>query len=311
MGSSSKFDYSDYRNPEIKNNLKKIENEAEFNQYETEVNEHLNIALSEHNNRDADAISFHIKAITRALQREIDGSISTRFGGSISKHTYVEGFSDVDTLIILNNTELANESPDEVLNYFYDWLKNKFNKHKITKGDTAITIEFKDAQIQLLPALKYKSGIKIPDGSDWSNIVNPNKFAENLTSLNQSLQGRLIPTIKLVKGINATLPEDVQLKSYHIESLAVQIFERKKDAGIILTNKEMIMNFFKEASQNLRSPIKDTSLQSKYVDEYLGGKDSVKRARIADFLDRTYRKLELADLGRMTSVWDDLTNFFK
>ena len=186
MGSSSSFGYSEYSSSDIRKNLKTTENEVDFKQYETDVNEILSNTLLQHNNRDKDAISSHLNSILGALHREIDGSVSTLFGGSLSKNTHVNGLSDVDTLVILNKSDLAEETPQAVLDYFYNTLKERYPNHEIQKGDTAVTVVYSDMNVQLLPAIKLKNGLKIPDGKEWSNVIDPKAFTDKLTNLNQS-----------------------------------------------------------------------------------------------------------------------------
>src|SRR6185295_121518 len=96
---------SDYSNEPTGNILKKInasESEASKQQYDTWVNSYIDSTLVDINNRDSDAIKTHINTIKKALGNEIEGTISTQFGGSISKKTHVDGLSDIDTLVLIN-----------------------------------------------------------------------------------------------------------------------------------------------------------------------------------------------------------------
>jgi hypothetical protein len=304
--SSSNRDHRDYSTSDILNKIRQAEDETKSQQYDSEVNSHIDNVLSSFNNRDTHAISANIDSIKRALNAEIEGTVSTRFGGSISKNTHINGISDIDTLVILNNSELSEKSPQEVLTYFYNKLKKEYGVKKVIKGDISVTVKFENGDVQLLPAIKFKSGLKIPDGNSWSAVIKPTLFARRLTVLNQRLGGRLIPAIKVIKGINVEFPENMRLKGYHIESLALQIFEGKIHSEGSLSNKDLIISFFKEAANSVRNPIKDISKQSQYVDDYLGEKGGLRRIMAADVLDRTYRKLQLADSGRLIDIWKEI-----
>lgn len=307
MGStSSSFHDNDYNAADIWKKIKQANDQTEYQQYETEVNGILNRVLAISNDRDNATISGYITSVRTALEKEIDGTVSTMFGGSLSRNTHINGMSDVDTLVILNDNELASGSPDEALDYFCDRLKERFPKHEVTKGDTAVTILFRNTAVQLVPAIKFKSGLKIPDGNEWSAIVKPTVFARRLTLLNKQLGGRLVPTIKLLKNIISNYPSNVRLKGYHVESLALQIFEPIQKGGPILKSKELVLTFFREAKEAIKIPIKDVTNQSQYIDSYLGGKASLNRLMASSALDRTYRRLEMADLGKITSIWNDL-----
>ena len=98
---------------EIRESEKKTTNEA----FEAEVSAEINTLLADYNNRDTNAIKSHIDAIVKAIQKEIMGTFDIVFGGSYQKHTYVDGLSDIDSLVLLNNSELINKTPNEVLKY--------------------------------------------------------------------------------------------------------------------------------------------------------------------------------------------------
>ena len=309
MGSSSNrsFGYERHSSSEIFDKIRNAENEAKVQQYEVDVNSEIDNVLSTYNNRDTEAIQQHINSVKSALNKDIEGTVSTRFGGSLSKNTHLAGLSDVDTLVLLNDSGLPDKAPSEVLDYFYKRLKDRFPQVELKKGDTAVTIHFKDGDLQLLPAIRYKTGLKIPDGNEWSPIIKPTLFARRLTILNQKLNNRLIPAIKIIKGIISKFPENARLTGYHIESLALQIFESKyKSLQGAIKNKELIKSFFKEAAYDIRNPIKDVTKQSKNVDDYLGDKKNLKRLLVSDVLERTYRRLEMADSSRILDIWKEI-----
>jgi len=308
MGSArSSFGYDRFSASDYFDKLKNSENEAKIQQYETEVNQIIDSTLSKFNNRDTESIAKHINTIKKALNKEIEGTVSTLFGGSLAKNTHLTGLSDVDTLVILNKSDLADKSPQQVLTYFLNRLKARLPDVIMKKGDTSVTVSFKDGDVQLVPAIKFNTGLKIPDGKNWSNIIKPTVFARRLTVLNERLNGKLIPTIKVIKGIISKAPDNMRLSGYHVESLALQIFgnnlgELKQG----FKNKDLIKTFFKEASLAVRTPIKDVTKQSKNVDEYLGTKNSVSRLMVADALERNFRRMEMADSSRLVDMWKDI-----
>jgi hypothetical protein len=308
-GSGGTFRYDDVNTNDILKKIENSESETDKLNYDLTVNNLLQELLGDFNNRDTDAIQQHISTILKALSNEVDGEIATRFGGSISRHTHVDGLSDVDALIILNKSELANELPKTVLNYFYERLQERFPNTDIEQGDTAVTIHFADGDIQLVPAIKTKTGIKIPDGKQWSNNINPKIFAKALSDLNAKFAGKLIPSIKLIKGVISGFSENCQLRGYHVESLALQIFgDKKVDPESFYKVKNLVTAFFGAAPSLVRSPSRDITGQSNYVDEYLGKKDSIKRLMAADTLDRTFRQIELSDAGKIKGAWEDFFN---
>lgn len=305
MGGSGGGFNSDINSKDFRKKLEETTSVEEKQKYESKVAERFANILGKYNSRDTEAIKTHLDQIRAALGKDIeDGEIRTNLGGSLSRRTHLNGISDVDVLVILNGTQLSSLSPDELLEYFRKRLNERFPNTEIKQGDTAVTVSFNDVEIQLLPALKYKSGIKIPDGGEWSEIVKPQEFAQSLTALNEKFSKRLIPSIKLAKGILYKLPEKHRLSGYHIESLAHDIFG--SIPADILTNKEILKIFFAESAKRVKQPLADLSGQSENVDDYLGGKDSLKRGIVANYLQRISNKMTYADDTCSQTNWDEI-----
>ena len=286
---------------DINRDLRKQTSSAEF---ENEVAGFLTSLLVTFNDRATASINTHLEEVRKALEKEIDGTVDLNYGGSVAKHTYVDGLSDIDSLVLLNKSELVNKSPEEVKDYFYSRLCDRFPNSKIEKGKLAVTVKFSDIDIQLLPAVKGDKGFQIADasGTKWSN-VSPNRFSQELSNLNQKTGNKLVPTIKLVKAINFTLPEKRRLSGYHTEALAVDIF---RDYSGRTTTKEMLKYFFKEAGKKVLTPIVDKTGQSRVVDAYLGGVRNLNRGMVSDSLSRIGRRLEKADLGQNLDGWKQI-----
>jgi len=282
------------------------DNQKDTGIYNSEINTYLQQLLSDYNTRDADAIQTHIDTIMSALSKDDIGIIQLLYGGSIAKHTYVDGLSDIDILAIIDKTELAGKSPDEVLDYFEDLLRQRLRYTDIRKGKLAITIHFSDGcKTQILPALKTATGIKIADldAQAWSNVVRPDKFATKLTSVNQQNNNGVVPIIKLFKAINAEQPKNNQLKGYHIESLAIEAFS---DYNGPKTRMAMLMHFTEYASSAVLSPIKDSTGQSVHVDDYLGETNSIDRQIISKSLSRLGNQMKIADSEKSRDRWQDI-----
>ncbi|MDO5837098.1 MAG: CBASS oligonucleotide cyclase [Methanobacterium sp.] len=242
------------------------------------------------------------------MGEDIDGMVDLKFGGSINKHTYVDGLSDVDTLITINKSELSSLSPKEVLNYLKSRLEGNIkNLENIEVGNLAVTLNFSNKiQIQILPAIKHGEGFKIPKTTknEWSNVIKPKKFAEKLTEVNKNLKGNLVPVIKLVKGIISKLPKDQQLKGYHVESIAIEAFKGYDPDP--KTPKALLKQFFREAKDIVKKPIKDSTGQSMHVDGYLKSENSKERSDISYALNRIYKKMENADRIGSVSEWSKI-----
>jgi tRNA nucleotidyltransferase (CCA-adding enzyme) len=169
MGGSGGSWFPSRNNALTLRDVEERKNEAAYN---AEVSSIIDDALKGYNNRDAEATNKHLDVLEKALSKEIDGLVEMRFGGSISKHSYVDGLSDIDVLVNVSDTKFANHDPQHLLSYFSDLIKERLPNTKVTTGDMAVTIQYKDGcEIQLLPAIKTQTGVKVAraDGNGWSN----------------------------------------------------------------------------------------------------------------------------------------------
>lgn len=194
------------------------------------INGGLRNLLRGYNSRDTDAISRHIRTLRDALERNDGDVIPTLFGGSVAKHTFVDGLSDVDVLFIVNNSSLSGQPPDAAIGYMRDLFRQRRLGTTITAGDMAVTVKFADGiEIQVLPAIRRRSGgvrIADPERGRWSDVVNPDRFAQKLTKINRANRRRAIPVIKLAKALAAQVIQNEQEKisGYHMESLGIEAF---------------------------------------------------------------------------------------
>ena len=245
------------------------------------VNGYLRERLREYNDRDTEAIQRHIRGLRDALRQDTDEVIEIRYGGSVIRHTYVNGLSDVDALLILNDTTLSGRDPRTVIGRMAELIQRRMPNTNVSTGDLAVTIKYSDGhEVQVLPAIRTKSGVRIanPSQNQWSNVVHPERFARKLTQTNQANNGRVIPAIKLTKAL---VERQVQSKrdhisGYHIESLAIDAFKNYNGPYDL---KSMVNHLTAYSSKAVVQPIKDSTGQSRNVDDYMGPQNSPTRHR--------------------------------
>lgn len=265
--------------------------------YEAESSAYLKDLLGAYNSRDAGRIREHLDAIKACAEADLSGTVDLAFGGSVRKHTYVDGLSDVDALLIVNRTELAHATPKEVLGFLRRTLAEGLPGVQVKSGALAVTLTFRDGlELQVLPALRTGAGIRIADAEgQWSRVVRPNDFAGKLTAVNQAQGRQVVPAIKLFKGLQQGLPKTQQLSGYHVESLAIEAF---RDYTGSKTPKAMLQHLVREAAARVARPIVDPTGQSRHVDDALGSAGSVERARVGAALQRMADRLDAAERTR-------------
>jgi hypothetical protein len=295
------------RTPEqLRDLVRKTEEKTAMASFEAELSGLLNVLLASYNGRDVDGVRERLSEIKTILGDAIEGTVDQIFGGSVAKHTYVDGLSHVDSLIIVNDTTLEG-APDHALERMEAILRgNLEDRPKVSRGRMAVTLDYEDGMsIQLLPAVTEVDGrLRVPSSRNegWSNI-DPERFQQALTQRNQECGNKLIPTIKLAKAIIGQLPEAQRLSGYHIESLAIAAFrgyEGKK------TPAAMLPTFFEKARELVLTPVSDSTGQSVHVDDDLGPANSEQRVTSSHILGRLARRMRNATLGGSSGQWSAL-----
>ena len=248
-------------------------------------NKYCESLLAQYKRRNNKAVERHLKSLCRFLREDRHHVVQTMFGGSVQKGTYVTGLSDVDVLLIVNESTLKNKPPSDVIEYVRETIVRRLPQNPVSAGKLAVTVKYADrTEIQLLSAIRRKTGIRIakPESNHWSNVAQPEKFAEKLAEVNAARDGRVVPVIKLANAIADCFitRKDRKLRGYHMESLAIDAFTNYQGT---LDPKAMIVHFLGHSIKALMSPTADSTGQSRYVDEYLGSADSGPRKRASTY----------------------------
>lgn len=305
MGGSGGGDPFVNRSPEqLAKQVRQAEDDTAVKVFEIELNSLLGELLASANSRDIGLVQERLDEIKDEISESLETSADLLFGGSVAKHTYVDGLSDIDSLLILNDLGLEAKQPSVALVRVADIVRNVVpTTASVGAGQLAVTVEYNDGmQIQLLPAFRFRDGLKVPsflrDG--WSHI-SPEAFQKALSSRNAECNGKLIPTIKLAKAVIGTLPEKQRLSGYHVESLAIAAF---RDYSGTTTTAGMLPTFFERARDLVLRPIRDSSGQSVHVDGYLGEAGSDQRIGASHVLGRLAKRMRNASAHMSRDQWN-------
>lgn len=266
----------------------------EQSRLDSAVNSLLQQELPDINDRDTELINNRLESIEQALGSRIGEVERLHFGGSVSKHTYVEGLSDIDALVEIAEQRISERSPAEVRDSLERALRQALPQgdvEDIEKGRVAVTVRYLDGtEIQLLPAIRIGDELAVSswDSSTWTPI-RPHDFAGVLTSTNQNQGGAVVPAIKLVKAIFANKLGDDGPSGYHVEALAVEAFRQYSGPK---TPKAMVTHLVKSAGERVLQPIRDISGQSRYVDDRLGEENSPARRALSRQIGQLARTME-------------------
>ena len=273
---------------------------------DSEVNSLLQQELVTINNRDAEVVGERLTEIESALASEVEEFDRLLYGGSVAKHTWVDGVSDVDSLVVLSDALVGARTPAEMRAEFEQILRRQLNMGEVDAvrvGRMAVTVTYRDGtEIQLLPAVQRADSLEVSpsSGNHWARI-DPKRFSETLSRVNREQAGAVVPAIKIAKAILAAqLAEDQRPTGYHVEALAVAAFSNYDGPR---TPKAMAQHLFERASADVRRPIADVTGQSRFVDSELGGTDSADRQRLAQNIEAISRRMQA---GTSAADWKSL-----
>lgn len=239
--------------------------------------------LATYTRSNQQAVARHLESLRNSLRWQGNHAVQTMFGGSVRRGTDMAGLSDVDALLIVDESSLRNQSPSDVIEYVRQIVQNqsffgRFNT--VAAGNLAVTVNYSDGtEIQLLPAIRTSSGgvrIAEPGSTRWSNVVRPEVFAEELSAVNRANHGRVTPTVKLAKAIaDCHITRQARkISGYHMESLAIDAFRNYQGA---LGPQPMLDHLLTYSITAVMRPIVDSTGQSRHVDGYLGRAQSRRR----------------------------------
>ncbi|MDE2854316.1 MAG: nucleotidyltransferase [Chloroflexota bacterium] len=273
------------------------EHETDSLQRATEIEHYLSEKLKEINDLDYSAIHSHREMIQKALRKEFDIE-SMNFAGSHARHTDVVEHSDIDLLATFRDKSELPDSSDESIVLLAHRLQARLPKSTIEIGKMAVSVKFSDGlEVQVLPAFREGNAFKIPDvdSSGWKSS-NPAAHSRALTATNGRCNGQLIPTIKLAKELFRR--NGIELKSYHVESMALKAFAHYSDAR---SNRVMLRHLLSSSKTLVRQPIADQAGQTSDVSSYLSPQD---RTQLSTKLANLETRLESDLLGNWSDSFD-------
>jgi hypothetical protein len=293
------------RDQDIEEMRRGIQKELRQQELDAELNAFLAEKLASFNDRDTQLTQDRLGSIEGALGDAALDVDRLLFGGSVAKHTYVDGLSDVDALVVL---DAPDASPDDLVHSFAAALRERLGAgdvHDVAAGKLAVTITYQDGSlVQLLPAVERsgRTSIASEDGTSWRQI-RPHKFAEKLTQVNQANGDAVVPTIKLAKAAIAATPDGHLISGYHVEAIAVDAFKQypgRRD------RVSMLRHLLVHAAEAILRPTGDITGQSVNIDAHLGAANSSERQSVSAGLRRLASRLDNAtSVTEYRNIFDD------
>jgi hypothetical protein len=256
--------------------------------------------LEEINDHDYEGINRHREEIKKKLEAEFEEFDVVLYGGSHSRHTDVNGISDVDVLGVLGDSKNLPPSSKDVIAQVAGVLQERFPNSSLEVGQMAVTIKFSDGiEMQVVPAFRSGSDFLVPDrhSNGWVRTC-PTKVSDQITETNKATSGKLVPTIKLAKAL--CNKEGIDVKSYHLENMALQAFNGYAGKH---TLPHMLEHFFNRAKALATQSISDPCGQSADITSHLNDQQ---RKDLARKFRSVEAKISHAIQSGSATDWEDL-----
>ncbi|MBF6354255.1 nucleotidyltransferase domain-containing protein [Nocardia higoensis] len=147
--------------------------------------------------------------------------------GSYRRDTKTKKLKDIDVFVVLDpagsQASFRDQAPVQVINALESLLRKKWST--AARDGMAVVIPYgpddEVMSIDVVPAFKRKDGgyyIPNPSAGDWI-ATNPKRHHELSIAKNAECDGKYVPFVKMIKGINRELGEPVS-PSFLLEVMA-------------------------------------------------------------------------------------------
>ncbi|MDN3509083.1 MAG: hypothetical protein P0S93_03580 [Candidatus Neptunochlamydia sp.] len=197
--------------------------------------------------RDHEKKSIHdsIDTIKHRLDKHFEDDIEDQFiFGSYTRDTILprsmDTHSDVDYMVVFNDDGIT---PQSYLNRLKKFVENQYWSSEAHQSHPTIKLDLERITFELVPALKSRSGYKIPNrnhgGDGWID-TDPNDFNKDLIEKNKEHGSLIKPVIRLMKYWNA---QNVYIcDSFELEKWII----KRNFSGLTLSLKEYFFHCIEE-----------------------------------------------------------------
>jgi predicted nucleotidyltransferase len=247
-------------------------------------------------------ISTRQQNVRKAVEEDME-VLSSFLTGSYSRHTMISPLkkSDIDIFMVLNPSYYYDlDGPASLLDKVKRVLKKTYpNTPDISRNGQAVTIQFTDFMVDVVPGFDRKGGgYLIPNSITGKWIpTDPKKHVEIIANANSIHNDNLVPLIKMVKGWNKNI--NTYFQSFHLEVLSLQILDNVK-----ISNFPSGMRYFFDKGRNLISKKNpDPAGYGEDVGVYINTQEKIQEA-VAKFQLAYDRAIKAEDYERQGYIED-------
>jgi len=195
--------------------------------------------------------------------------------GSYMRNTMIAPLAnaDIDIFFVLSSEYYKADGQQYLLDKMRDVLKKTYTTPQVSRNGQAVTIFFKDFEVDVVPAFyRQGGGYFIADAilNRWIP-TDPKMHIDLWSQANKAHDYTLIPLLKMLKGWNKK--NGSSLRSFHLECLGLKVLE-----GYAITYYPSALSyFFGNAPAWIKRPLLDPAGvgYNPYVGEYLDTNDKI------------------------------------
>ncbi|AVH74486.1 CBASS oligonucleotide cyclase [Nostoc sp. 'Lobaria pulmonaria (5183) cyanobiont'] len=219
-------------------------------------------------------VSTRQNNVREAVEKEII-VLNSFLTGSYKRSTMIAPLSDadIDIFVVLHPQYYSNiNSPSYLLDKVKFILKKTYpNTPKISRNGQAVTINFSEFQVDVVPAFcRQGGGYLIPNSVlvEWIS-TDPKKHIEIWSAANTSHNYKLVPLIKMIKGWNKK--HGRLLNSFHLENLVIQILNNVQISDF----PSGVRYIFDKARERVKLPVIDPAGYGGNIAAYLNKQNQI------------------------------------
>jgi hypothetical protein len=260
----------------------------------------------------AETVSARQLSVRDAAKNGLD-VLDSFLSGSYSRQTLIAPLkqADIDIVIILDskyfhNYNMQNGGQAGLLDLVKRVLKRTYpNTPDISRNGQAVTIQFTDFAVDVVPAFNRQGGgYLIPNSmtQTWLS-TDPKSHVQIWSAANQLHSGNLVPLIKMLKAWNRET--STFLRSFHLETMVLQIL-----SNVTISDFPSGARYvFDKGREYVTKQNPDPAGYGSNVGGYLNTADKIKNA-VTRFETAYIRALKAEDLDRRNYV-SEAVNLWK
>jgi hypothetical protein len=231
------------------------------------------------------------------------------FGGSHARGSKIRPVlgrqGDVDLYVVLNGKHrnyggLFEPPPVRLLAQIKATLDRHLETPKVRADSPCVRITYEDMVVDVVPAFArfLSDAYTIPYYKGWM-VATPQQQQRVYKELDDARGGRFKPLLRMIKHWKAVHPS-VGLRSYHLETLAYEIFKRKQ----IGDDREALLTFFAEAQGAVQYHWNDPGGSGNHVTDYLTTPVANKAAKMFQLAAvRAEKAIDAPTWQREIAIW--------